>query len=134
MLTVTIIRGQFLFFLAALDLHCCSQAFSSCGKWGLLSRCGTRVSHCSGFSCCRIQVQGHVGSVWNTGLVALRHMGSSRSRDQTCVPCIGRWIVNHWTTKEVLEWYFDSLIWGHITIIFPVKLLRVWGHIICGSD
>ena len=25
-----------LFFLAALCLHCCARAFSSCGKWGLL--------------------------------------------------------------------------------------------------
>ena len=28
---------------------------------------------------------------------------SSPPRDRTCVPCIGRWILNHWTTKEVLE-------------------------------
>ena len=27
------------------------QAFSSCGKWGLLSSCCARVSHCGGFSC-----------------------------------------------------------------------------------
>ena len=26
-------------FLAALDLHCCVWAFSSCGEWGLLFRC-----------------------------------------------------------------------------------------------
>ena len=24
-------------FLAALGLHCCTQAFSSCGEWGLLT-------------------------------------------------------------------------------------------------
>ena len=29
------------------------------------------------------------------GLVALRHVGSSRTRDQTCVPCIGRRILIH---------------------------------------
>ena len=28
-------------------------------------------------------------------------MGSSQTRDQTCVPCIGRQILNHWTTREV---------------------------------
>ena len=60
--------------------------------------------------------------------------GIFRSRDQTRAPCIGKWIVNHWTTKEILEWYFDSLTWGDITIIFLVKLLRVWAHIICGLD
>ena len=26
---------------------------------------------------------------------------SSRTRDWTCVLCIGRWILNHWTTREV---------------------------------
>ena len=34
---------------------CCvfvaAQAFSSCGKWELLSSCGVRASHCGGFSC-----------------------------------------------------------------------------------
>ena len=27
-------------------------------------------------------------------------------RDQTHVPCIGRWILNHWTTREVLVLFF----------------------------
>ena len=35
------------------------------------------------------------------GLVVLRHVEYSQSRDQTRVPCIGRWILNHWTTREV---------------------------------
>ena len=35
------------------------------------------------------------------GLVAPRHVGSFRTRDQTPVPCIGRQILNHWITKEV---------------------------------
>ena len=38
----------------------------------------------------------------DTGLVALRHMESSRTRDQTHIPCIGRQILNHWTPWEVL--------------------------------
>ena len=32
---------------------------------------------------------------------ALRHGESSGTRDQTCVLCIGRWILNHWTTSKV---------------------------------
>ena len=28
-------------------------------------------------------------------------MGSSRTRDRTCVSCIGRRILNHWNTREV---------------------------------
>ena len=39
--------------------------------------------------------------LWHTGLVALRCVGSSRIRDWTHVSCIGRWTLNHWTTREV---------------------------------
>ena len=28
------------------------EIFSSCWRQGLLSRCGVRASHCSGFYCC----------------------------------------------------------------------------------
>ena len=44
---------------------------------------------CSGFSCCRAQA------------LAVLHVESSRTRDQTRVLCIGRQILNHWTTREV---------------------------------
>ena len=40
------------------------------------------------------------------GLVAPRYVGSSWTRDGTHVPCIGRWILNHWTTREVLLFPF----------------------------
>ena len=33
--------------------------------------------------------------LWPMGLAALHHMESSNTRDQTCLPCIGRWILNH---------------------------------------
>ena len=35
------------------------------------------------------------------GLIAARHVGSSWTRDQTRVLCIGRQILNYWTTREV---------------------------------
>ena len=38
-----------------------------------------------------------------TSLVALKHVGSSRTRDQTCVPCIGSQILIHCTTREVRQ-------------------------------
>ena len=31
------------------------------------------------------------------------HVESSWTRDRTHVPCIGRWILNHCTTREVLN-------------------------------
>ena len=42
---------NFYLFLAALGLHCCAWAFSSCSKWGLLSSCSAQASHCGSFSC-----------------------------------------------------------------------------------
>ena len=45
-------------------------------------------------------------SWWHVGLVALRHVGSSWARDRTCVPCIARCIVNHWTTREAPIFFF----------------------------
>ena len=41
-----------------------------------------------------------VQQLWCTGLVALWHEGSSQTRDRTYVPCIARWFLNCWTTRE----------------------------------
>ena len=38
--------------------------------------------------------------MWRTGLVAPRHVGSSRTWARTHVPCIGRQILNPCTTRE----------------------------------
>ena len=43
------------FILAALHLHCCTRAFSSCSEQPLLSSFGAWASHCSECSCCRLQ-------------------------------------------------------------------------------
>ena len=40
--------------------------------------------------------------LWHTGPVALRHVESSWTRDQTHVPCIGRRTPIHYATREVL--------------------------------
>ena len=39
---------------------------------------------------------------------------SSPTRDQTCVPCIPRQILNRWTTKEVLASFFKSSFFSPI--------------------
>ena len=36
-----------------------------------------------------------------TDFVVVRHAGSSWTGDETCVPCIGRRIPNHWTTSPL---------------------------------
>ena len=47
-------------------------------------------------------VEPRLRQLWHMGLVALGHVGSSWIRDHTYIPCIGRQILNHWTTREVL--------------------------------
>ena len=49
---------------------------------------------------------------------------SSPNRDRTHTPCIGRWSLNHWTTREVpLPWYFWS--WSYLNYISrPSSLYR----------
>ena len=39
--------------------------------------------------------------LWHAGLVALHYVESSWTRDQTCVPCVGRQIPIQRTTKAV---------------------------------
>ena len=97
-------------FLAALGLRCCAWAFLSCCEQALLSSCGVQASHCSSFSFCRARTLGYerfghcstqAKESCCTGLSALRHVGSSQTRDRTYVPCIGRWILIHCFTREV---------------------------------
>ena len=62
---------------------------------------GVRASHYCGLSCCGAQApDAQAQQLWLTGLVALRHVGSSRTRARTRVPCIGRQILNHCATRE----------------------------------
>ena len=60
--------------------------FSSCGTWVQeLWLAGSRA-----------QAQ----QLWRTGFIAPRHVGSSRTRARTRVPCIRRRTPNHCTTRE----------------------------------
>ena len=47
--------------------------------------------------------------------VALRHVESSWISDQTCVPCISRWILTLCTTREVSP-YLSSSVWQLMSI------------------
>ena len=38
---------------------------------------------------------------WCTSFVAPRRVGSSQTRDQTDIPCIGGQILNYWTARKV---------------------------------
>ena len=41
-----------------------------------------------------------------SGLAGLQHVESSRSRDRTHVPCVGKQTLNHCATREVLSDWF----------------------------
>ena len=111
------------YFLAALGLSCgmwglrcgtwalCFGAWASLQLWRTGSRvrglcsCGVRGPECVGSVVCGMQALylRHASSV----VVVRRLMPcsmwdlSSLTRDQTCLPCIGRQILYHWTTREV---------------------------------
>ena len=103
------------------------------------------------FNCVEFQLQ-HAGSLLQCqGFLQLWHVGyrehvlgscgtqaqlplhtwdlSSLNRDRTCVPHIGRWILNHWT-KEVSAFFVFSVTsfeeWKFLilmkSIIFPLRL------------
>ena len=81
----------FVFFLAVLSLFLRMWAFSSCSKEKQVSS-----YLCAGFSLLWLLLLQSTGFraqaqyLCCTGLVALRHMVSSQTRDQTRVLCIGR--------------------------------------------
>ena len=90
---------------------------------GATLSCGVCASHCGGFSLrstgsrhmgfssCGTQAQqlwlagsrAQAQQLWHTGLVTPWHVGSSQTRAGTHVPCIGRRILKHCTTTEVLK-------------------------------
>ena len=95
-------------------LCCCAQAFSSCCEKGyfFLAVHGLLIGMASLIAEHRQQAHGLqqlqlTGSrawaqqLWGMGLAAPQHVGSSRTRDQTYVHCVGRWIPNPQTTREV---------------------------------
>ena len=92
---------MFRFGRAASSLLC--SGFSWAVERGFLLRC-VQASQCAGFSC-GLRASG----------VAACHLScpmACPSRDHTRVPCIGRWIRNHWTTREVfyLVWRGSFLV------------------------
>ena len=103
-------------FLVALGLCCCTRAFSNCGERRLLFVAvrGLLIAVACPVAENGLQVRGlhqlwHAGSgaqaqqLWRMGLVALWHVGFSRTRAGTHVPCIGRRILNHCATREVQD-------------------------------
>ena len=102
-----------------LGLYCFARIFCSWGAW---------ASHCWGFSL-RSTSSRHVGFsscstqdhkpwlagtrvqnqyLWHTGLVARWHVGSSQTREQTCVFCTGRPFMPTAPPEKSLRAFFNT--------------------------
>ena len=142
----------FINFFAVSGLSCARRIFHCsvwalcCGACRLLSSCGTWAPEHTGsavvalgLSSCGTWAPEHVGSL----LVARRLSScivraqlprgvwdlSTPTRDQTHIPCIGRWILNHWTTREVpISHFFLALnntpLSGCITVYLSFHLQK----------
>ena len=86
------------------------QSTSTFSEWGLLSSCGTLAVHCVAQLVVEAQLQ-IVGFnscctwaryLWHMGQGVPRYVEFSQIRDETCVPCIGRWNLYHQAPTEVL--------------------------------
>ena len=86
--------------------------FSSCGKratlklrWGFATAVASLVVEC-GLQGVWASVVAALG-LWSIGLIVVAHgYSSSHIGDWTHVSCVGRWILHHWATREVLNLYF----------------------------
>ena len=128
----------YLFIFGCIGSSLLHTGFLQLQRAGATLCCGAWASHCGGFSCCGARALGIWASVvvahgisscgtWDQqvwlmgsraqaqqlqcmGLVAPRHVGSSRTRARTDVPCIGRRILNHCATREAhLPVFFFNL-------------------------
>ena len=93
---------------------------------------------CHGLSCCGARAPDtQAQQLWLTGLVAPRHVGSNQARARTRVPCIGRQILNHCATREVLPYAFRCRVGSYCpcasspqVVMFlsqPVSLFQMTG-------
>ena len=102
-------------YLAVLVGGCGAQA-SPAVERGLLSPCGVRpVGHPAAV----VTVQGP--QLWRTGLLALRHVASSQTRNQPCVHLQAN-SFNRWTTRDVpfLFFWLSSIplcVWPHCSSV-----------------
>ena len=112
------------------------EGFLQLRQAGATLHCGAQASHYRGLSCCGAQAPDvQAQQLWLTGLVTSRHVGSSQTRARTCVPCIGRQILNHCATREALFVHLDSstaLFWL-LWLCNTFWIQEVWVLQICSS-
>ena len=85
------------------DVSCCGSVLLNVVA-SLVAEPRSQIMHTSVAAAHGLQSMSSVGG--HMGLVAPWHVKSSQTRDQTCTPCFGRQIFNHWITREVPKWTF----------------------------
>ena len=97
-----------------LGLHCCTQAFSSCGKWGLLSGWGAQASHLWYFLLLQSMGSRVFGlqELWHVGL-AVPYVVCGIFLDQRLKPCALQSLNNRLPGKSRI---FIN-IWSMITVL-----------------
>ena len=113
------------FFKICIYLFLAARVFAAARGLSLVAASGgyspaalCRLLPCSGFSCCRARALGaRTQQLQCEGSAASQHLEFFQIREGTCVPCIGRWILNHWTTRKAQQFLFlpPSFIEGILT-------------------
>ena len=96
---------KFCLYLSVLGLCCWVRAFSSCGE---------RASHRSGFSCVERAFGTRALIVMAHGISCSTACGIFLDQGSNVCPLITRWILNHWTTREVPRMF-------HLSVLFDVN-------------
>lgn len=85
-------------------------------------RCGGSLLLCMGFSSRGFSYcWARARFLRCSGLAGLQHVESSRSRNRTHVPCVGRQTLNHCATREVPHIIFKGLIFNS-SVVYYLKL------------
>ena len=90
---------------------------------------------CTGFCSCRFSSCGELvylpRGMWDL---------SSQTRDWTCIPCIGRLILNPWNTREVVAYmfkmnlFFSTFCWLSSGLCVWESLWNMWAQYPCSED
>ena len=107
------------------SLRFCARALSNCGEQGPL------FIAVRGLSCCRAQApDAQAQQLQLTGPAAPRHVGSSQTRAQTRVPCIGRQTLNHFATREAPIKLFLILVFSFFICLGLAALTRILSSVL----
>ena len=119
--------------MAVLGLSFCARAFSSCGKWGPLFIAVRGPLTIAASLVAEHRLQTRRLSNCGSHVSIPRHVGSSRTRARTRVPCISRQTLNHCATREALFAFFSAEINEEEWERFIVEKREGFGCVLIGD-